>query len=591
MTRVSARDTAGRATAILLASLIVAMLIPASAFAVTPDPANDIPAATNLAAMPLQFSDSLNVSSDIDDVFYIDLARGDVLDVTITQAAAGSNFDIALYAPGATTVVETNPGYVPYEAGSEADAYPEQLTYEVREPGRYYVDLWALEGSGAYTVTWSRYVDGPDFDIPGVALPASPVSATFTAPHDRHDVYRFTLAEDEMIDITMTGAGVDFDMYLWSEESTTVSELGITPFIMASATEETPNERISYLCPPGAAGTYYLDVVDYYYGAAGGGNYTLTYTKGVPAAARLAGLNRYQTSFAISRSDFADASAAVLATGENYPDALAASGLAGVLDAPVLLVPPVNTPDYADLVMELRRLGAADVYLVGGTGVISDAVQTDLQAGFNVKRLAGTDRYATALKVAEEMVVRGADPKTAFVVSGASFADALSVSPYAFSQGFPILLTQPESLSSAARTFIEGRAVTDVVIAGGTGAVSGGVEASINGLPGVDVARLGGINRYETAAKMATWAIDTKGWSSWEYTGIATGENFPDALAGGAACGVRNGALLLTLSNSLIDVTEATIAAHKAPMKMALIFGGTGAVSEPVKRNVVSAMQ
>jgi len=430
-------------------------------------------------------------------------------------------------------------------------------------------------------------------DIPGTPLTASPAAGSTTTA-DPRDVYSVTLEADQVLELTLTGTGsADYDMYLWDPDATTIENYGETPPIAASDLVGTSSESISYLVPPGGGGTYYVEVYDF---DLVGGSYQLTWSKTTPDVARLAGLDRYATSLAISRSSFTQSDSVVVATGSNYPDALAASGLAGLLDCPVILIRgnALDAGDFDDLLFEMHRLGCIDAYVIGGIGVISTEVADAIDsAGYTVKRLAGDDRYGTARAVADEMVELGADPGSAFVVSGANFADALAVSPYAFSRQIPILLTRPDALPDTMREFITANSVNDVVVAGGTGAVSAGVASTLDGLNGgaVSVYRAGGADRYATAALVARHCIDTRGWGSWQYVGIATGALFPDALSGGAAVGTRGGALLLTQPGALVEATRSAIDDNSTTVKLSLVFGGTGAVSDAVKSAVAAAMQ
>ena len=91
-----------------------------------------------------------------------------------------------------------------------------------------------------------------------------------------------------------------------------------------------------------------------------------------------------------------------IATGENFPDALGAAAAAGAVGAPVLLVAQNSVP--APTLSELNRLQPETIYIVGGTGVVSDAVKTVLEGlAFNptVERIAGADRYSTAAALSE----------------------------------------------------------------------------------------------------------------------------------------------------------------------------------------------
>ncbi|MDS8744563.1 cell wall-binding repeat-containing protein, partial [Streptococcus pneumoniae] len=101
---------------------------------------------------------------------------------------------------------------------------------------------------------------------------------------------------------------------------------------------------------------------------------------------RFAGSDRYQTSLEVSQ-DWPDNSVetVVVATGGDFPDALAATPLAGAHFSPLLLTKKDSLP--AGFAAELKRLGAKNVILVGGTGAISEKVQKEISAlKINVER-------------------------------------------------------------------------------------------------------------------------------------------------------------------------------------------------------------
>lgn len=296
---------------------------------------------------------------------------------------------------------------------------------------------------------------------------------------------------------------------------------------------------------------------------------------------RSSGSDRYETAVAVSSSGFDAADVVVLATGADFPDALSAAGLAGSYDAPLLLTRPTNLPTIVR--DEIVRLGASKVVIVGGTKAVSTGVVSavDVLSGVSVERIAGTDRYATAAQVARAIALREGATPNAYVARGDSFPDALACSPYAFREAMPILLTRTTDLPSATRDAIEDLGVTDVVIAGGTPAVSDAVNNIIDGIGGVSVVRVAGLNRYETAAAVAEHGV-SRGWGSWKYVGIATGLNFPDALVGGVACGNRGGVLLMSDPRFVSGATHATMLLRKSSILRVDIFGGTNVVSSDV---------
>jgi putative cell wall-binding protein len=295
--------------------------------------------------------------------------------------------------------------------------------------------------------------------------------------------------------------------------------------------------------------------------------------------------DRYGTAVTVSRESFDAADAVILATGADYPDALSAAGLAGSYGAPLLLTRPTDLPTVVR--DEIVRLGATKVVIVGGMMAVSDSVKNavDALSGVSVERIAGADRYATAAQVARTIAVREGGMPKAYVVRGDDFPDALACSPFAFNDAMPILLTRSASLPEVTQEVIEDLGVADVVIAGGVAAVSDSVKNAIDGLGGVAVERIAGLNRYETAAAVAEHGVD-HGWGSWGYVGIATGLNFPDALVGGVACGNRGGVLLMTDPGYVSGATRATILLHASSILRIDIFGGTNVVSSAVAEDL-----
>ena len=114
---------------------------------------------------------------------------------------------------------------------------------------------------------------------------------------------------------------------------------------------------------------------------------------------RIAGADRYQTAAQIATATFSHVNTVVLASGQNFPDGLAASGLAGADNAPVLLTPTAQLSSAS--ANAIAALGAHNVIIVGGANAVSTGVQNQLTAlGYTVTRIAGSDRYATAAMVA-----------------------------------------------------------------------------------------------------------------------------------------------------------------------------------------------
>jgi subtilisin family serine protease/putative cell wall-binding protein len=300
---------------------------------------------------------------------------------------------------------------------------------------------------------------------------------------------------------------------------------------------------------------------------------------------RIAGSDRIATSVEASKKAYpGGADTVIVATGFNWPDALGGSALAGVVEGPLLLTQPDILPSA--VAAEITRLGADRAYILGGTSAVSAAVETQLRSQLgSVTRLAGGDRYATARVIADRVVaLSGAGfGGSAFVVTGANYPDALSGSPIAASQVMPILLANP-----ATGAVYVPAVVDDVAILGGVSAVSSAVEGYLKTkLGSANVDRFGGSNRFHTAAIVAEYGVGRG--LRWDGVGIATGENFPDALSAGAMLGVYDSVMLLTPSTLLDPYAKSALTTNRNSIDTVHIVGGTSAISDAVAAAVREA--
>ncbi len=303
---------------------------------------------------------------------------------------------------------------------------------------------------------------------------------------------------------------------------------------------------------------------------------------------RLSGTDRYKTACDIWENTLPEGSAAsaVLATGQNFPDALSAAALAGAVEGPLLLVKPDSVPP--EVLSTLHSLGVNGVYIVGGANVVSNNVKAALEAdGFNVIRISGSDRYATAAAVAAEVkyVMGPRYSNRVFVATGLNFPDALAASPWSYASTIPVLLTKTSSLPAATASAIQNGGTSGVWVVGSETVVTAGVASAIDALPGIgQPRRLAGATRYETAVAVAneSTGADIAPELHWHEPGLATGLNFPDALAGGAALGAWGSPLLLTTTTGLPSATSATLGANKADVYRISVMGGTNVVSDGV---------
>ena len=307
---------------------------------------------------------------------------------------------------------------------------------------------------------------------------------------------------------------------------------------------------------------------------------------------RYAGTTRYGTAAAIAgQSDFDGADTAILATGENFPDALAAAGIAGHNGpAPIILTQSgTYTQAARDALNEFTSV--ADVIIVGGTAAISSSVEQAVKDdGFNVTRVAGQNRFGTAAAIAT--TIGGANigtvdgKKTALIANGLNYPDALAGGTVAYAAGLPILLVTPSSVPSETSSAISGLGIQHAIILGGTAAVGDSVAASLKTSTGSDPERVAGTNRFGTAAAVGEWANDNLNWAPAEVE-LASGVNFPDALAGGPLGGERHAPILLLASAPKETTDFAT--AHGATIAKVNCLGGTAACAEADLQTVATA--
>lgn len=254
---------------------------------------------------------------------------------------------------------------------------------------------------------------------------------------------------------------------------------------------------------------------------------------------RWSGSTRWTTNVAVSQSTFPNGSSmVVIASGVDFPDALAAAPLAGVAGAPVLLTLRDGLPTA--VATELARLGPSEVVIVGGTAAVSDAVATQIEQITDVTptRIAGGNRYETAAAMATT-AFSGAS--TVYVASGVTFADALAGAAAGGYHRFPVLLTAPGALPAATRDAIAALGQPDVLILGGPNAVSETVELELAAATDGTVRRISGANRYETSVAVSTDAFSPRG-----AVFLASAHDFPDALSAAAAAATKGVPVLLT---------------------------------------------
>lgn len=267
-----------------------------------------------------------------------------------------------------------------------------------------------------------------------------------------------------------------------------------------------------------------------------------------PTIDRISGADRFEVANDIAREAFPSGAFTVFLTnGLNYPDALSAAPAAARYDAPLLLTTPGTLP--ASTAQALADLDPSEVIIVGGPNSVSATVVNEVEAITGIgstRRLGGTDRFDASRTIARDAFDAGNTP-VAYIATGFNFPDALSAGSAAGSISAPVVLVNGSTNALDADTLqlFDDLGVSRVRIAGGPNSVSSSIETQLMGL-GFEVSRLSGADRFEASSN-----IGRDGFLQADRVFIATGLNFPDALAG-AAWAAREDAPLITIPGTCI---------------------------------------
>jgi putative cell wall-binding protein len=295
------------------------------------------------------------------------------------------------------------------------------------------------------------------------------------------------------------------------------------------------------------------------------------------STSRIAGSSRIATAIAISRRAYPDAPAVVLARSDRYVDALAAAPLAAKIDGPVLLTPRDELPD--SVAEEIARLGATTVWLAGGSSALSQGVVDGLEdMGFvmdsTILRRSGDTSFATAGAIALE-VGDGLTDETVYIASVESFPDGVAVSSLAAATNSPVLLVAKDGVPTPTVEALADLDPARVVLVGGERVISRSVEESLAQATGLTIERISGESRYETSKYVGEQA---PGHIERANVWVATGENWPDALAAGPAAAAAGGVLLLGDPDTSAAMVQEWIGTYDATR--VTVAGGPNTLSD-----------
>ncbi|MBQ1476776.1 MAG: cell wall-binding repeat-containing protein [Erysipelotrichaceae bacterium] len=286
---------------------------------------------------------------------------------------------------------------------------------------------------------------------------------------------------------------------------------------------------------------------------------------------RLSGTDRYDTSVKTAEElrkimDISSFDAVILATGEDFADALSGGYLAAVRKAPILLTKPSKASFVNGYIRDhLKDNGV--IYVLGGEKAVPSECLEGLDS-FEIIRLSGKTRYDTNLKILEEA---GVSSEEILICSGENYADCLSAS----GTGKPILLVK-DTLKDQQKTFLEEHSENSLFILGGTAAISESLEEEIKGYS--EIQRLSGKTRYETSVLSASAFYDHP-----EQAVLVYGENFPDGLSAGPLAFILKAPVLLTKTGKEEDTGIYT---KNNCTGKGYVLGGTGLISDEAAKEI-----
>jgi uncharacterized repeat protein (TIGR01451 family) len=298
----------------------------------------------------------------------------------------------------------------------------------------------------------------------------------------------------------------------------------------------------------------------------------------VATTSRIGGLDRDATAAQLATASYPTAGSAhvvVLARDDVYADALTGSPLAVTLDGPVLLTPTTTLSPSARAAIETVLPNDGLVICLGGVNAISAAVVSQLQGlGYQVQRIGGADRYATATLIADRVASNHAVSKV-YLATGLNFADALPAADAAGLTNGVVLLTAGSQLPTLTTAWLRTHSASAIAIGGSA------ASAAPNATPIV------GADRYATAAKVAAAVAPNANGIA-----LATGANFPDGLAGAAFAAHSGWALLLVnpMAASLNGDQTAYLQGARASVRSVTTIGGASALPEAVAALVTAGL-
>lgn len=293
---------------------------------------------------------------------------------------------------------------------------------------------------------------------------------------------------------------------------------------------------------------------------------------------RLCGNNRYETNSKIVDAGWTSSKYAVIASGEDFADALCASPLAQQNKAPILLTKKDNLS--IENKKQLSKLEVKKVFIIGGTGVVSDNVKFQIEnMGIETNRICGQNRFETSVEVGKNIK----NASGVVVTNGYGYADALSMAPIAAQKGMPILLTGKEDLPKITKDFLSSKKLTESYIVGGNAVVSDKIASQLK-----NNIRLAGKSRYDTNSAVLNHFADK---FDYDKVYVSSGEGYSDALSGSVLAAATKSPLILVKKDSVDSSVISSVKNKHDKYNNVIVLGGTAVVSDVSANSIVQGIK
>ncbi|HUX47377.1 MAG TPA: cell wall-binding repeat-containing protein, partial [Desulfosporosinus sp.] len=278
----------------------------------------------------------------------------------------------------------------------------------------------------------------------------------------------------------------------------------------------------------------------------------------------------------------------ILTRDDQFSDAMAAVPLSKKLDAPILMTDSAKLDDRS--LAEIENLEAENVYIVGGTGAISQAVENQLKDYFTVIRIAGLDRYATAVDISNYVGLEATH--TVYIANGYAIPDAVAASAFAAEQGSPILLTDKDQIPTSTLDALANLNASNVVLLGGTGVISPQVKDALS--LKYAVKQWGGHDRYDTQNIIFENLLNTTTPQSPLYFAsglvrqddVSSGKPKADALLTAALAAKTGGFVAMLSPNTLPASLNYFLLYNKGYISKAAVVGNYSGISRDLEQRL-----